>query len=254
MAVRIQARRDTAANWSSVNPTLGSGEFGVETDTLKLKVGNGTLAWNSLPYVVGEAAGGGGDGVHEIATGNTSGTVNLDLDNHKTVNVYGTLTGNITLTFSRVPSGVATVTYVVAQNSTGGYSITYPGGTQYLNGSDGSINQAANAISVVSFITRNGGTTWSVAIADTRLNVYDAFYANPQENGDVYYVFDTAHTLNLGAIRTAGTGSVTAARRAAGGGTFTNSSTSTVFSPGDVLRLRTSGFSGWFTLTIPRIS
>jgi hypothetical protein len=47
----IQARRDTAANWTSTNPTLAAGEFGLETDTLKLKLGNGSAAWTSLAYV-----------------------------------------------------------------------------------------------------------------------------------------------------------------------------------------------------------
>lgn len=50
MAVQIQLRNDTAANWTSANPTLAQGELGIETDTLKLKVGNGTTAWNSLAY------------------------------------------------------------------------------------------------------------------------------------------------------------------------------------------------------------
>lgn len=47
---KIQLRRGTAAQWSSVNPTLLSGEFGVETDTSKFKLGNGTSNWNTLPY------------------------------------------------------------------------------------------------------------------------------------------------------------------------------------------------------------
>ena len=47
----IQVRRDTAANWTSTNPTLAAGELGLETDTLKLKLGNGSTAWNSLAYV-----------------------------------------------------------------------------------------------------------------------------------------------------------------------------------------------------------
>lgn len=47
----IRLRRQTAANWTSVNPTLGEGEAGIETDTLKMKVGNGSTAWNSLEYV-----------------------------------------------------------------------------------------------------------------------------------------------------------------------------------------------------------
>ena len=51
MATRIQLRRDTAANWTLNDPTLASGELGFETDTLKLKCGNGTTAWSSLSYV-----------------------------------------------------------------------------------------------------------------------------------------------------------------------------------------------------------
>lgn len=45
---RIQLRRDTAANWTSTNPTLSAGEVGVETDTGKFKIGDGSTAWLSL--------------------------------------------------------------------------------------------------------------------------------------------------------------------------------------------------------------
>lgn len=48
--VRIQLRRDTAANWTSANPTLAAGEMGVETDTDQFKIGDGTTAWTSLGY------------------------------------------------------------------------------------------------------------------------------------------------------------------------------------------------------------
>jgi hypothetical protein len=47
----IQLRRDTAANWTSTNPTLASGEMGFETDTGKFKIGTGSTAWVSLLYV-----------------------------------------------------------------------------------------------------------------------------------------------------------------------------------------------------------
>lgn len=50
MSVLIQFRRDTAAAWSAVNPTLATGEMGLETDTNQFKIGNGSTAWNSLPY------------------------------------------------------------------------------------------------------------------------------------------------------------------------------------------------------------
>ena len=50
MAQRIQLRRGPAAEWASVNPVLGVGEPGVESDTGKMKLGDGTTPWNSRPY------------------------------------------------------------------------------------------------------------------------------------------------------------------------------------------------------------
>jgi hypothetical protein len=51
MPFQIQLRRGTASAWSTVNPTLVEGEVGFESDTSKMKVGDGTTAWNSLAYV-----------------------------------------------------------------------------------------------------------------------------------------------------------------------------------------------------------
>ena len=48
MAYKIQLRRDVAANWATNNPLLLNGEIGIETDTLKFKIGNGTQRWNSI--------------------------------------------------------------------------------------------------------------------------------------------------------------------------------------------------------------
>jgi len=48
MAIRIQLRRDTAANWTSSNPVLRAGELGIETDTLKFKIGNGSSTWAQI--------------------------------------------------------------------------------------------------------------------------------------------------------------------------------------------------------------
>ena len=48
--LRIQVRRDTASNWASVNPVLLQGEQGLETDTGKVKYGNGSAQWNDLDY------------------------------------------------------------------------------------------------------------------------------------------------------------------------------------------------------------
>ena len=59
MSVTIQVRRDSAANWTSVNPVLNQGEFGEETDTKKLKIGDGSTAWASLPYITASNFSGG---------------------------------------------------------------------------------------------------------------------------------------------------------------------------------------------------
>lgn len=48
---KIQIRRGAASDWASVNPTLASGEMAIENDTRKVKVGDGTTAWNELRYV-----------------------------------------------------------------------------------------------------------------------------------------------------------------------------------------------------------
>lgn len=47
---RILLRRDTAANWTAANPVLALGEEGVETDTLRRKLGDGVTPWSGLPY------------------------------------------------------------------------------------------------------------------------------------------------------------------------------------------------------------
>jgi len=50
MAVQIQLRNDTAANWSSANPILAQGEMGIETDTKLFKIGDGVNTWSELEY------------------------------------------------------------------------------------------------------------------------------------------------------------------------------------------------------------
>lgn len=50
MATKIQFRRGTAAQWTAANPVMADGEIGLESDTDKMKLGNGVQAWASRPY------------------------------------------------------------------------------------------------------------------------------------------------------------------------------------------------------------
>ena len=136
MAVQILFRRGTSAEWTSANPALGSGEPGIETNTGKIKVGDGTTLWNALPYAAGleslrlqdlsdvagtapstgqvlkwngtawapaaDATGSGGDGntTYGISAETVSGGVNLRLTGSDSSidNVKLTAGSNITLT------------------------------------------------------------------------------------------------------------------------------------------------------------
>lgn len=52
---RLRMRGGTAAEWTAANPVLLSREFGIETDTRRLKMGDGATAWASLPYFLAGA-------------------------------------------------------------------------------------------------------------------------------------------------------------------------------------------------------
>jgi hypothetical protein len=121
VVTQIQIRRGTAAQWTSTNPTLAAGEFGFETDTNKLKCGNGSTAWTSLTYInndgdiTGVTAGTG------ISGGGTSGTVTVSIDTSVTADLSTaqTLT-NKTLTDPKInlafDAETASYTAVLANN------------------------------------------------------------------------------------------------------------------------------------------
>ena len=81
MAIRIQLRRDTAANWVSSNPVLRQGEIGIETDTLLMKLGNGTSTWTQITGYMNLVPDGNltiGDYVMVNDIGASNGVVGLD--------------------------------------------------------------------------------------------------------------------------------------------------------------------------------
>ena len=49
--VTLQIRHDTASNWTLRHPVLAQGEYGLEVDTYWIKIGDGVLDWQHLPYL-----------------------------------------------------------------------------------------------------------------------------------------------------------------------------------------------------------
>lgn len=72
---RLQLRHDTAANWTIANTLLLSGEMGIETDTNKIKIGDGITRWNSLPYFASGGSGSTGPTGPAGANGSGGGQV-----------------------------------------------------------------------------------------------------------------------------------------------------------------------------------
>lgn len=89
---RFKLRRDTAADWALANPVLLAGEPGIESDTRKVKYGDGVTNWNLLAYATG------GDGLDGTGTAyygqigrQASGTVTITAsDTYYPIDLPGT--------------------------------------------------------------------------------------------------------------------------------------------------------------------
>lgn len=141
MAFQIQMRRGTAAEWTSSNPVLATGEFGYETDTGKLKVGNGTSAWSVIAYV------------NEVSSDTTPQLAgNLDVNGNSIVSASN---GNIAIT----PDGSGKVILD---------GLSFPT-------ADGSANQVlkTDGSGSIGFVTRTGAYTGHIETAADKTYTID---------------------------------------------------------------------------------
>lgn len=113
---QIKLRRDTSANFTSKNPILGNGEPAYETDTKKLKIGDGTTAYTQLEYF--SAGGGSSTGITAtLPLKIVDGVISLEVDGQTIQIVDGKLTAS-----STAPSNM--VTTDTSQDITGEKSFT----------------------------------------------------------------------------------------------------------------------------------
>jgi hypothetical protein len=182
MAVQIQHRRDTAANWASSNPVLAVGEMGIETDTKYFKIGDGAAIWTNLPY------GGMAATSPIIGTGiNTSST---------TFNIVNTTATTINL------GGAATTLNLGA--STGSFSVGNP--NLFINGANPAIRSTnTGAASIfptnVSSITIGASGIDTTVAGSLKLAGISLGTPSPGEfeydGSHLYFTQDTAATASI---------------------------------------------------------
>ena len=125
MAVRIQIRRDTAANWVSENPTLRAGEIGIETDTLKFKIGTGNTTWNSITAYA------------NVVPGDLNTTLDGYLEvGDLSVTVAELVEGNLFVPGTDIELTDTHTVTITSSNATDDRTVTLPDATTTLVGTD----------------------------------------------------------------------------------------------------------------------
>jgi len=165
MPVQIQLRRGTTSQWSTANPTLASGEVGVDTTLTKFKVGNGSTAWNSLGYASftfqGAYAGGTTYYPNDVVTYNNSTYICI-------LQSTGNLPTNTTYWSLLAAAGTGDV--VGPASSTDSVLAVYDGTTGKL------LKNSTMPISSVGYIgspqVSGGATAYTLALADAGDHVY----------------------------------------------------------------------------------
>jgi hypothetical protein len=171
MAVSILLRRGTAAEWTASNPILLEGEVGIETDTKKLKVGDGLTVWASIPYITLTPAAA-ASLYAPIANPNFTGTVTLDtgaslMFEGATANAFETIlavadpTADRTLTLPDSTGTIATQEYVT--NEIG----THSSDTTSVHGIADTADLATKTYADTAVSTHSSDTTSVHGITDT---------------------------------------------------------------------------------------
>mgnify|MGYP003341841230 CR=1 FL=1 len=210
--VRIQVRRGTSTDWSTVNPTLAAGEIGFESNTKKVKIGDGTTAWNSLDYissdvpVIDEIAQDAvnsaltmGDGLSKVYN-DAANTITLTANTAAGDNIVKTIDG---VTHAIVLSLSDTVNVNTRLNSPEIHTTT-------LVATDATVDEGSfTTLNVTGNLTVSGTTT---TVNSTDLNVSDPMIYIGQSNSSnvldlgIVGAFDNGTYQHTGLVRDASDG------------------------------------------------
>lgn len=146
MATRLQLRRDTAANWTSSNPTLAQGELGVETDTKKAKFGDGSTPWTSLTYWSPQ------DLSSYLTATSTSTLTNKTLQSPEEITTVSATAATGTVNFDAVTQGVLYYT----TNASGNWTLNVRGNSGTTLSSILPVNSAITLV----FMVTQGATAY----------------------------------------------------------------------------------------------
>ena len=168
---RIQLKRATASAWAAANTVLFAGEIGLETDTNKFKIGNGSTAFNSLPYFNGNLVGSNlndladvtitsaadGDFLRWNGTAWINDAVNLSTD---TIGSYvESLVAGTGVTLTNNSGEAATPTVAIGQAVGTSSSVTFANVTAPLTGNA----STASALQTARTISLSGDVSGSVS-------------------------------------------------------------------------------------------
>lgn len=176
---KIQLRRDSATNWSNINPTLSQGEIGYETDTGKLKIGDGLTAWASLSYFSGNST------TTQISGGGTGTT-----DAQSAIDALSQVSA---ATNEYVLTKDTATGHVLFKASQGGF-LTESGSLDYLTTTANKFAVGANALISTEKFLVNGSTDIIQAI----------IRAHSTQTANILEVRKSDDTVILAATNTAG--------------------------------------------------
>lgn len=176
----------TAAQWTSANPILPPFILGVESDTGKAKLGDGTTAWASISSYFDPSG-----GVSGAAWGSITGTLSAQTDLNTALGLKAPL---ISPSFTTPALGVATGTSLAAtgliksSSPSAGVGYAIGAGVAGVQGTSRTTTVVANGIcgSITLFSAAGSATPFSFTVTNSSVVATDVIHISQKSGTDLY--------------------------------------------------------------------